>query len=76
MTSTAVDIEGTRRSASLEDESTSDKGIVTNTNNGSPENGSARAVPSSDHTRRRLKARHIQLIGTTPAANILGTVLM
>ncbi len=58
MPSTAVDLEDTRPSDSLEE--TTEKGI---TSNGSADSFSRHAVPPSDHTQRTLKSRHIQLIG-------------
>jgi len=66
MASTAVDIEGNRRSASLKE--TNEKGIHSNT---SPESASVRSVSPGDNTHRTLKSRHIQLIGMphqTPVA--------
>ncbi len=60
MSSTAVDIEDTRPSGSLE--KTAEKGI---TGNSSADSFSRHAIPPSDHTQRTLKSRHIQLIGRT-----------
>lgn len=68
MASTAIDVEGNRRSASLKE--TNEKGITSNT---SPESASVRSVAPGDNTHRTLKSRHIQLIGMPHQTSVVTT---
>lgn len=66
MSSTGVDVESARLSGALDETQGSAKEKVSS-GNGSPESVSVRSI-RGDHTHRKLKSRHIQLIGPSRAA--------